>query len=48
MEKLRKNEMLKNIQNNIIKSGTAVIITGVAHLDFFERNIKDAVFPFRN
>lgn len=47
-ERARENEMLKNIQAGIIKSGTALIVTGVAHLNFFERNIKDAIFPFRN
>lgn len=47
-ERMRENEMLKNIQDNIIESGTVVIITGTAHLNFFERNIKDAIFPFRN
>jgi hypothetical protein len=46
-EKMREMEMLKNIQNNIIKNGTVVIITGAGHLNFFEKNIKDAVFPFR-
>jgi pheromone shutdown protein TraB len=44
----RESEMLKNIQNNIIENGTVVIITGIAHLDFFEKNIKDAILPFRN
>jgi pheromone shutdown protein TraB len=44
---IREHEMLKNIQTNIIESGTVVIITGVAHLNFFEQNIKNAIFPFR-
>lgn len=47
-ERVRENEMLKNIEAHIIESGTVVIITGTAHLNFFERNIKDAIFPFRN
>lgn len=47
-EKAREYEMLKNIESNIIERGTIVIVTGVGHLDFFERNIKDAIFPFRN
>jgi pheromone shutdown protein TraB len=47
-ERVRENEMLKNIEENIIENGTIVIITGTAHLNFFERNIKDAIFPFRN
>lgn len=46
-EKMREMEMLKNIQNNIIENGTVVIITGAGHLNFFEENIKDAIFPFR-
>ena len=47
-ESVRENDMLKNIEANIIESGTIVVITGTAHLNFFERNIKDAIFPFRN
>lgn len=47
-EKVRESEMLKNIETNIAESGTIVIITGTAHLNFFEQNIKDAIFPFRN
>ena len=47
-ERVREDEMLKNIEANIIENGTVVIITGTAHLNFFERNIKDAMFPFRN
>jgi hypothetical protein len=47
-ERVREDEMLKNIEASIIGSGTVVIITGTAHLNFFKRNIKDAIFPFRN
>ena len=47
-ERVRENEMLQNIEANIIESGTIVVITGTAHLNFFERNIQDAIFPFRN
>jgi pheromone shutdown protein TraB len=47
-ERVRKNEMLKNIEANIAESGTILIITGTAHLNYFELNIKDAIFPFRN
>ncbi|MDA3839597.1 MAG: hypothetical protein PF572_00775, partial [Patescibacteria group bacterium] len=47
-ESAREVEMLKNIKANIIESGTVVLITGTAHLNFFERTIKDAIFPFRN
>lgn len=47
-EKLRENEMLKNIEVSMIRSGTVVIITGTAHLSFFERKIQDAILPFRD
>lgn len=47
-ERVRENEMLKNIETNITESGTIVIITGTAHLNFFEQHIKDAIFPFRD
>lgn len=47
-EREREYELLQNIEANIIKSGTVVIITGTAHLNFFERMLKDAIFPFRN
>ncbi len=43
----REKEMLDNIQKLIIKEGTIVIVTGAAHLTFFEKNIKEAIFPFR-
>jgi len=47
-EKVREDKMLENIELNIAEGGTIIIITGKAHLNFFERNIKDAFFPFRN
>ena len=47
-ERLRENEMLKNIETNVAECGTIIVITGTAHLNFFELNIKDAIFPFRN
>lgn len=47
-ERAREDEMLKIIEANIIETGTVVIITGTSHLNFFEQNIKDAIFPFRN
>ncbi len=47
-ERLRENEMLKNIEMNIIQNGTVIIITGIAHLNFFKQNIKDAIFPLRD
>jgi len=47
-EKAREIEMLNNINKYIIENGTVLIITGTAHLNFFEKNIKTAIFPFRN
>ena len=43
----RESEMLRNIRNVIVKKGIVLILTGCGHLDFFEKNIKDAIFPFR-
>ena len=47
-EKARELKMLHNIKLAIAKSGTIVIITGAGHLNFFEKNLKGAEFPFRN
>lgn len=46
-ERKREIKMLKNINKVMISKGVVVIITGVGHLGFFQRNIKDALFPFR-
>lgn len=46
-ERMREEEMIKNIEASTIKNGTILVITGIAHLNFFETNIKDAIFPFR-
>ena len=46
-DKQRQREMLKNIIHTIMKSGKIVIITGAGHLNFFEKHLKNAVFPFR-
>ncbi len=46
-EAKRESEMLKNIKKSMIRGGTIVIITGCGHLEFLERHIKDAIFPFR-
>ena len=46
-EKKREIEMLENINKVMISKGVVVIITGVGHLGFFRKNIKDALFPFR-
>ncbi len=46
-EKQRQQEMLNNINNALDKQGTVLIITGCGNLNFFEKNIKNAIFPFR-
>jgi len=46
-EEKREFEMLKNIKNSMIDNGKILIITGCGHLDFFEKHIINAVFPFR-
>ena len=46
-EKKREIEMLENINKVMISKVVVVIITGVSHLGFFLKNIKDALFPFR-
>ena len=43
----RRKVMLKNIRKLSIKNGTVLILTGASHLDFFQKNIKGAIFPFR-
>ena len=40
----REKIMLTNIYNKMVKNGKIVILTGVGHLDFFEKNIKGAKF----
>ncbi len=46
-EEKREFEMLKNIKNSMIENGKILIITGCGHLDFFEKYISNAIFPFR-
>jgi hypothetical protein len=46
-EEKREFEMLRNIQNLMLGMGTILIVTGCGHLDFFEKHIKNAIFPFR-
>jgi pheromone shutdown protein TraB len=43
----RRKVMLSNIRRLSIKKGSILIVTGASHLDFFEKNIKGAIFPFR-
>lgn len=46
-EQEREAEMLNNINAVIADNGTILIVTGCGHLDFFEKNIDKALFPFR-
>jgi len=43
----REFEMLGNIEREMIHKGVILILTGCGHLDFFEKHIKGAIFPFR-
>ncbi len=45
--KLRQRKMLSNIRKMMIKNGTILILTGASHLNFFEKHLKNAEFPFR-
>ena len=45
---LREEEMSKNIQKSISKKGTVVVLTGCAHLSYFEKAFPKAKFPLRN
>lgn len=45
--KKRETEMLNNIKKEILPEGKTVIVTGAGHLSFFEKRIKNAIFPFR-
>ncbi len=46
-DRLRQKKMFGNINKIMKKDGTILILTGVAHLSFFERNLKGAIFPLR-
>jgi len=46
-QKNRENQMLKNIRGLLIPDGNVVILTGTAHLPFFEHSIPEAIFPLR-
>ena len=46
-EKKREEEMFKNIKEVIDNHGTILIIMGCGHLNYFEKNLKNAIFPFR-
>lgn len=44
-ERERHYAMLANIERNLIDKGKILVITGIGHLPYFERNLKDALFP---
>ncbi len=44
--KPRQKKMLANVKKRILKKGIIIILTGVGHLDFFQKHLK-AEFPFR-
>jgi pheromone shutdown protein TraB len=43
----REEQMLENIKKIKSTQGTVLILTGAGHLDFFERELSEAEFPFR-
>jgi len=43
---IRQKKMLLNVKKRALKKGTILILTGVGHLDFFQKHLK-AEFPFR-
>lgn len=45
--KARRKVMLSNIRKLALKEGKILILTGAGHLDFFEKHLKKAIFPFR-
>jgi hypothetical protein len=46
-EREREIKMLSNIRKLIIKNGAVLVVTGSAHLNFFEKHFKKAIFPYR-
>lgn len=46
-ERKREVQMAKNIINSMVSRGAVVIVTGAGHLDFFQKRIPNAIFPFR-
>ena len=45
--KLRQRKMLVNIKRTMIPRGKILVLTGIGHLNFFERYLKIADFLFR-
>jgi pheromone shutdown protein TraB len=46
-EKIREAVMLRNVKKKMLRKGRVVIITGCGHLNFWEKRLKTAKFPFR-
>ncbi|MEK7659723.1 MAG: hypothetical protein AAB343_00805 [Patescibacteria group bacterium] len=46
-EEEREHRMLEKINQHMISKGTVLILTGASHLYFFEKNLPQAIFPFR-
>lgn len=46
--KKRNKEMVANIRKSTIKHGTIIILTGAGHLKYFEKYLRNALFPFRS
>jgi pheromone shutdown protein TraB len=44
-ERERHYAMLANIERELIGKGKILVLVGIGHLPFFERNLKDALFP---
>lgn len=45
---VRERKMLENIKRLTGKEGTTVILTGAGHLVFFQKELPNAEFPYRN
>ena len=47
LEKIRNEKMVENIKRIKAKNGNIVVLTGCAHLDFFQTSFPMAVLPLR-
>lgn len=46
-EQKRNFQMIKNIKKKMIQNGKILIVTGCGNLKYFEKHIKEAIYPFR-
>ncbi len=46
-DEAREERMLENIKRLMLPNGTIVILTGIGHLNFFEKNLPDSEILFR-